>query len=599
MELFMSKDELMNIVIVGHVDHGKSTVIGRLLADTGSLPEGKLEQIKEMCRRNAKPFEYAFLLDALKDERSQGITIDTARCFFNTEKRKYIVIDAPGHIEFLKNMITGASRADAALLVIDAAEGVQENSRRHGYMLSMLGIRQVCVLINKMDLVNYDRTVFEQVKQEYGEFLAQIGITPAGYIPVSGMQGDNIALSGKQNMLWYEGSTVLETLDQFIASAPPLSLPFRMPVQDVYKFTGEGDDRRIIAGTVETGKLTAGDELVFYPSGKKTTVKRIESMRPDEENGIAEAGFATGFTMNEQVYIRRGELCTRADEPAPLVGNLLKVNIFWLGNAPMIDGKSYYLKTGSAKVECRLEEILSVMDASTLQRNKKDRVDKYDVAECILSTDRLVAFDNVGELAVTGRFVIVDDYEISGGGIFTDTVQSRHLGTKRKLELRDIKWEKSAVSIEERRQRFGQKPAIVLITGAEHTDKKHPAKALEKSLFDSGKNAYYLGIGSVLYGMNADLDPQNREKRGSEHIRRLAETANILTDAGLILVVTATELSEYDVETIQLVCSGKPVLTVWLGDPRNTDLICDMALDEHSTEISEKITEKLKAENII
>ena len=262
----------MNIVIVGHVDHGKSTVIGRLLADTGSLPEGRLEQIKELCRRNSKPFEYAFLLDALKDERSQGITIDTARCFFNTDKRKYIVIDAPGHIEFLKNMITGASRADAALLVIDAAEGVQENSRRHGYMLSMLGIRQVCVLINKMDLVNYDRTVFEQVKKEYGEFLAQIGITPEGYIPVSGMQGDNIALrsdalSGKQNMPWYDGPTVLDTLDQFAATAPPLSLPFRMPVQDVYKFTAKGDDRRIIAGTVETGKLSEGDELVFFPLG--------------------------------------------------------------------------------------------------------------------------------------------------------------------------------------------------------------------------------------------------------------------------------------------------------------------------------------------
>ena len=592
------KDELMNIVIVGHVDHGKSTVIGRLLADTGSLPEGKLEQIKEMCRRNAKPFEYAFLLDALKDERSQGITIDTARCFFNTAKRKYIVIDAPGHIEFLKNMITGASRADAALLVIDAAEGVQENSRRHGYMLSMLGIRQVCVLVNKMDLVNYDQSVFEQVKKEYDEFLSQIGITPEGYIPVSGMQGDNIASHGDR-MDWYNGPTVLEILDQFIATAPPLSLPFRMPVQDVYKFTGESDDRRIIAGTVETGKLTAGDELVFYPSGKKTTVKRIEPMRDDEEQGIAEAGYATGFTMTEQIYIRRGELCTRADEPAPLVGNLVKVSLFWLGNTPMTSGKSYYLKTGSAKVECHLEETLSVMDASTLKRVKKDRVDKYDVAECILSTERLVAFDNVGELAVTGRFVIVDDYEISGGGIFTDTVQSRHMGTKRKLELRDIKWEKSAVSVEERKERFGQTPAIVLITGAEHTDKKIPAKSLEKSLFESGRNAYYLGIGSVLYGMNADLEPQNREKRSSEHIRRLAEVANILTDTGLILVVTATELSKYDVETIKLVCAGKPVLTVWLGDPRNTDLVCDMALDEHSLDISEKITEKLKTENII
>ena len=194
--------EDMNIVIVGHVDHGKSTLMGRLLADTGSLPEGKLEQVRETCRRNAKPFEYAFLLDALKDEQAQGITIDTARCFFKTEKRDYIILDAPGHIEFLKNMITGASRAEAALLMIDAREGVQENSRRHAYMLSLLGIRQIAVVINKMDLVDYREEVFEQVKEEYLSFLGQIGITPSAVLPASSFMGENIVeKSGK--MPWY------------------------------------------------------------------------------------------------------------------------------------------------------------------------------------------------------------------------------------------------------------------------------------------------------------------------------------------------------------------------------------------------------------
>ena len=189
--------EDMNIVIVGHVDHGKSTLIGRLLADTGTLPQGKLEQVKETCRRNSKPFEYAFLLDALKDERSQGITIDTARSFFKTDKRKYIIIDAPGHIEFLKNMITGASRAEAALLVIDAKEGIRENSRRHGYMLSMLGISQIVVLVNKMDLVDYDKKIYDDIVSEYSEFLNKINITPMMFIPISAMQGDNIAVKSK------------------------------------------------------------------------------------------------------------------------------------------------------------------------------------------------------------------------------------------------------------------------------------------------------------------------------------------------------------------------------------------------------------------
>ena len=189
----------MNIVIVGHVDHGKSTVIGRLLADTDSLPQGKLEQIREMCRRNSKPFEYAFLLDALKDERSQGITIDAARCFFKTAKRDYLIIDAPGHIEFLKNMITGASRAEAALLVIDAHEGVMENSRRHGYMLKMLGIKQVAVLVNKMDLCGYSESVFRSIVSEYSGFLSEIDISPSAFIPVSAMEGDNIASHSDRN----------------------------------------------------------------------------------------------------------------------------------------------------------------------------------------------------------------------------------------------------------------------------------------------------------------------------------------------------------------------------------------------------------------
>jgi len=262
------EDELLSIVTVGHVDHGKSTVIGRLLADAGALPVGKLEAIRENCRRNSKPFEYAFLLDALKTEQAQGITIDTARCFFHSGFRRYILIDAPGHIEFLKNMVTGASRAEAALMVIDAARGVEENTRRHGYFLSMLGIRQVAVLVNKMDLVGYGRGVFESIETEFTEFLGKIGIRPTRFIPVSGMEGDNVVCRSER-MRWYAGPTVLEQMDAFVPVAPPERQPFRMPVQGVYKFTQNNDSRRIVAGTVESGAVRAGDKIVFYPSGKK------------------------------------------------------------------------------------------------------------------------------------------------------------------------------------------------------------------------------------------------------------------------------------------------------------------------------------------
>ncbi|MHC4773548.1 MAG: sulfate adenylyltransferase subunit 1, partial [Planctomycetota bacterium] len=327
----------MNIVIAGHVDHGKSTVIGRLLADTNSLPDGKLEQVRENCRRNSKPFEYAFLLDALKDEQSQGITIDSARVFFKTEKRHYIIIDAPGHIEFLKNMVTGASHAEAALLVIDAAEGVQENSRRHGYMISMLGIRQIVVLVNKMDLVDYKQEVFDAIVAEYTEFLDGIDVKAKSFIPVSGMEGDAVAaLTDK--MPWYSGQTTLQSLDNFKKEAPPVNMPFRMPVQDVYKFTKAGDQRRIIAGTVDTGSVTGGDEVIFYPSGKRSTVKTLERFNAETPEQFS-ASEAASLTLDQQIYIARGQLGAKAGQPQPNVSERLRVNLFWMGKKPMEPGK--------------------------------------------------------------------------------------------------------------------------------------------------------------------------------------------------------------------------------------------------------------------
>jgi len=305
----------MNIVIVGHVDHGKSTVIGRLLADTGTLPKGRLESVRENCRRNSKPFEYAFLLDALKDEQSQGITIDMARCFFKTAARDYIIIDAPGHIEFLKNMITGASRAESALLVIDVDEGIRENSKRHGQMVSMLGVKQVTVLVNKMDLVDFSEEVFERLKADYSEFLAQIKVKPVSFIPVSAREGDNIATLSER-MPWYKGATVLEQLDGFTSDKQLQDKPFRFPVQDIYKFTRQNDDRRIAAGTVAAGSVSVGDEVLFLPSGKQSAIQSVESFNTAPKQ-VALTGEALGFTLTTQIYIRPGELMVKPCEPLP------------------------------------------------------------------------------------------------------------------------------------------------------------------------------------------------------------------------------------------------------------------------------------------
>jgi bifunctional enzyme CysN/CysC len=565
----------MNIVIVGHVDHGKSTVIGRLLADTHSLPEGKLEQVRAQCELNSKPFEYAFLLDALKDEQAQGITIDAARVFFKSRLRHYLILDAPGHIEFLKNMITGAARAEAALLVIDAAEGVQENSRRHGYMVSLLGVRQLAVVVNKMDLVGWDRRVYDRIVSEYGAFLDQVGIRPACFIPVSGRGGDNIA-QRSTNLPWYQGPTVLDALDGFRSEPAPVERPFRMPVQDVYKFTKQGDDRRIVAGTVDSGTVNVGDALIFYPSGKKSRVKSIEAFnRPVPVR--AEAGWAIGLTLQEQIYVTRGEVAALESQARPQVTTRLRVSLFWLGKEPMVKRKEYLLKLGTARVTARVEEVLRVLDASTLgATEQRAAVQRNEVAECVLKLDRAIACDLPEDVVATSRFVIVDDFEIRGGGIVREALPDRQAAVRDRVMLRNYKWEPSIIQPERRAEKYNQKAALILVTGENEADRKGVAKALEGKLFEDGKVVYFLGIGSVLYGVDADIErkPENR----LEHMRRLAEVANLMLDAGIILVVAAAELTQEDLEVIKTAVQPDWIETVWAGDTITTDLAYDLHL---------------------
>jgi bifunctional enzyme CysN/CysC len=581
--------ERMPIVVTGHVDHGKSTIVGRLLADTGSLPQGKLEAVRANCERNAKPFEYAFLLDALKDEQAQGITIDSARVFFKSARRHYIIIDAPGHIEFLKNMVTGAARAHAALLVIDAREGIRENSRRHGYLLSMLGIRQLAVVVNKMDLVGFDRQVFESIRTEYTAFLRQLNVQPSGYIPVSGFHGDNIA-ARSQAMPWYEGPTVLEMLDGFVSEQPAVSQPFRMPVQGVYKFTQQSDDRRIVAGTIDTGRVQPGDEVVFYPSGKKSRVRSIEAFnRPPQHQ--ATASQSTGFTLEEQIYVTRGELAARAGEPSPLVSTSVRVNLFWLGRSPLAPGKDYTLKLGAARVRARLQQVHRVIDASELATtDDKERVERHEVADCTLTLDRPLAFDLAENLAATGRFVIVDNFEISGGGIVRESVPDGQTSARDKVLRRNLKWAAGGVGEERRAERLSQRAALILITGDRIADRKRLGRELEGRLFDEGRFVYFLAIGNLLYGVDADLERQDEHR--AEHVRRFSEVANILLDAGLIVIATAIGLTQHEVDLIATTVGAGRVSSAWIGDQVTTNLHADLVVTE--TEAAEEGVSRLK-----
>lgn len=558
----MDGNEQISIVMAGHVDHGKSTVIGRLLAETGALPKGKLEQVQAMCRRNARPFEYAFLLDALKDEQAQGITIDAARCFFRTARRRYILIDAPGHIEFLKNMITGASRAEAALLVIDAKEGIRENTKRHGYMLSMLGLRQLAVLVNKMDLVGYSREAFEALRSEYTGFLGRLGIEPVGFIPVSGRDGVNIAARGAETA-WYEGPTVLEQIDAFRHKAYPRELPFRLPVQDVYKFTEQGDERRIVAGTIETGNIAAGDVVVFQPSGKSSRIRTIEYFNGPAKT-TAGAGEAPGFTLETQLYIKPGEWMVKAGETPLQTGTRFRVNVFWMGRAPMIREKTYKLKLGALRSPVKLVEVLAVLDATELGTVvNKQQVDRHDVAEVILETPRPVAFDVVGDIEQTGRLVIVDHDEIAGAGIILAAETTRESTLQGHIRNREIGWKNSALSRADRFAAYGHGATFVVFTSADAADGERYGRELERKLFQVGFKAFFLGLENMERGLDADL--RQADERREETVRRLGELARILTDSGQIFITALPDADEYDLRALELLNSPYDILTVHLG----------------------------------
>lgn len=405
----------MNIVITGHVDHGKSTLVGRLLADTLSLPEGKLQGVKEMCKKNGRVFEYAYLLDALDDEQKQGITIDSARIFFKSPKREYIIIDAPGHIEFLRNMLSGASRAAAAVLVIDAVEGVAENSKRHGLLLSLLGISRVVVAVNKLDALGYREAVYDRIKTEYEAYLGELGVSPCAFVPVSAREGKNVSHPATETP-WYAGPTLLEALDGLPEEVSGEAGFFAMPVQDVYRFSDDNDDRRIYAGTVVSGEMVPGAAVRFLPSGKEARVHGIEGWNaaPKASAGPREAA---GFTLTEEIYVKPGEVMVRSDEsPKIFVGDGVRANVIWLGEKPLVFGKKYLLKLGAAKVDAELTSIERFLGGDLSSQNAGG-LGRHDCGSVTLGLSRPIGMTAFEDNPSLGRFVLVDGYDAAGCGI--------------------------------------------------------------------------------------------------------------------------------------------------------------------------------------
>jgi len=591
--------ENLNIVIVGHVDHGKSTLLGRLYADTGSLPDGKLEKVQAICKQQGKEFEYAFLFDAFLEEQEQGITIDTARTFFMWKGRQYIIIDAPGHKEFLKNMISGAARAEAALLLIDALEGVKEQSKKHGYLLSLLGVRQFAVVVNKMDLVGYRQDVFDGIEKEYREFLGQFKAVPSQFIPVSAKLGDNIA-NRSTTMPWYSGSTVLDTLGAFSKEAARAEQPLRLSVQDVYKF----DARRIITGRITAGRLKVGDHLVFSPSNKRANIRTVEAFNIEPQPTEGQAGQSIGVTLDEQIFVERGEIASH-QEHLPSVSTAFRANLFWLGKRPLEKGRKYLLRVATKEVDCEVALIHRIIDTMDLaQQQGSSTVNKNQVAELTLRTKAPVAFDLSASFEATGRFVLVDEYDIAGGGIITELVHDDQEFLREEARRRDFAWVKGEVTVEDRAQQYGHRAAVVLITGGRHAGKSFLARKLEGRLVADGRHAYLLDGENLRRGLDADLSEEERGQ-STEMARRYGEVARLLTDTGLIVVSTTNPFGlayREASQAIRTLVHPAPVIAVHMSrteeaPPPNTDVVLSGPTDFDAA--TARILDELKRRGVL
>jgi bifunctional enzyme CysN/CysC len=518
----------LKIVFVGHVDHGKSTLIGRILEETGSLPEGKIETLRASCQIQGRKFEYAFVLDALAEEQQQNVTIDTTQIQFRSARREYVIIDAPGHEEFLKNMITGAASADVAVIVIAADEGVREQSRRHGQLLSLFGIQQVVVAVNKMDLVDYAEAPFREIEKGYSAFLHELGLKPGAFIPISSSTGANVARGSSASIPWFKGTTLLGAIDEFNETKSAADLPLRFPIQEVYRM----ENRRIFAGRIESGTLRVGDQLLFSPHNKTARVATIErwGAAPAES---AHAGESIGITLRDQIFIERGHIASHEID-APIESNRVHAKVFWIGTEPMQVGARYRLKLVTQDVECHVVAVGNVIDTATLDSASADRTELRinEVAEVTLQTRAPLVLDNHDRVPSMGRFVLADGSNIAGGGIVSGAVYT----SRKEIKSENIFWSESEITAERRAIRNEHRGAVVWLTGLSGAGKSTIARALEKELFRLSMHTYVLDGDNLRHGLNANLGfaPEDR----AENIRRVSEVAKLMADAGTVVITS-------------------------------------------------------------
>ncbi|MDD2677335.1 MAG: adenylyl-sulfate kinase [Methylacidiphilaceae bacterium] len=526
---FSTSEEVSPIVVIGHVDHGKSTLIGRLLFDTGSVPEGKAEELARAAAAEGMPFEHAFLLDSLLEEQAQNVTIDTTEIRFRTKKRRYAIIDAPGHKEFLKNMLSGAARAHAAVLVVDAQEGVREQTRRHAMLLPILGIQHIIVAVNKMDLVDFSESRYQEIAGALAALFQELGLPEPTCLPLSARSGENI-VKPSLPMPWHIGGSLLEALDS-VPSPPGLeALPLRFAVQDVYRRGTE----RLIAGRVETGTLRAGDDLLFWPGRKRARLRAFAEWPTEATPTEASAGRSTALILEEEIFIERGMIGSSL-EKTPIEAREFPAKIFWLGPDPLRVGENYELRLMTQSVGARVMEVDRVIDAETLsvQDSCKPGVEANEIAEVLVRTQRPLALDNASEIAQTGRFILAREGRILGGGIVLGARYPR--ASLPPIQSSPLFWTEGEIDRNERARAQGHRGAILWFTGLSGAGKSTLAFQLEAQMFRRGIWAYVLDGDNLRHGLSSDLGFSAQDRR--ENIRRAAEAARILADAGSVAIV--------------------------------------------------------------
>ncbi|MBA1141365.1 sulfate adenylyltransferase subunit CysN [Mesorhizobium neociceri] len=518
------KKSLLRFLTCGSVDDGKSTLIGRLLSDTKQIFEDQLAALERDSRKHGTTgddIDFALLVDGLEAEREQGITIDVAYRFFATPKRKFIVADTPGHEQYTRNMATGASTADLAIVLIDARQGVLRQTRRHSIIASLLGIRHIVLAVNKIDLVDFDQAVFDRIVEDYRQFSHELGFQTIAPIPMSARYGDNVT-SRSDKTAWYSGPTLIEHLETVSVDEAAVELPFRFPVQYVNR---PNLDFRGFAGTIASGQVAQGDEVVVAKSGKASRVKRIVAHGGDLTQAVA--GQAITLVLDDEVEVSRGNMLV-SPAARPQVADQFAANIVWFDEAALLPGRSYILRTETDQTSATVTDLKYRVNVNDFAREAAKSLDMNEVGICNISTRAPIAFDTFADNRTTGAFILID--RITNATVGAGMI----LHTLRRAE--NIHWQSLDVGKRGRSDLKGQRPAVFWFTGLSGSGKSTIANLLEKKLFASGRHTYILDGDNVRHGLNRDLGFTDADR--VENIRRVAEVAKLMADAGLIVIVS-------------------------------------------------------------